>query len=60
MKKNGDRHIIDIDLNPIRAGIVKRPEDYRWCSLGYHVQTGNKGKLLSVDCGMKEWNEFAL
>jgi len=23
-----------IDLNPVRAGIVKRPEDYRWCSLG--------------------------
>ncbi|WP_457570508.1 transposase [Desulfovulcanus sp.] len=31
-----------IDLNPIRAGIVKRPEDYRWSSLGYYVQTGNK------------------
>lgn len=29
-----------IDLNPIRAGIVKRPEDYRWSSLGYHLQTG--------------------
>ena len=21
-----------IDLNPVRAGLVKRPEDYRWCS----------------------------
>ena len=29
-----------IDLNPIRAGIVKRPEDYRWSSLGYHLQNG--------------------
>ena len=46
-----------VDLNPIRAGIVKRPEDYKWCSLGYHIQTGNKGDLLSVDFGMKEWNE---
>ncbi len=27
-----------IDLNPIRAGIVERPEDYRWNSLGYHLQ----------------------
>ena len=26
-----------VDLNPIRAGIVKQPEDYKWCSLGYHV-----------------------
>ncbi|MFO7816241.1 MAG: hypothetical protein R6V39_00955, partial [Desulfovibrionales bacterium] len=47
-----------VDLNPVRAGIVKRPEDYRWCSLGYHVQTGNKNDLLSVDFGMREWNEF--
>lgn len=47
-----------VDLNPIRAGIVKRPEDYRWCSLGYHVQSRNKGELLSVDFGMKEWQEF--
>jgi len=47
-----------VDLNPIRAGIVKKPEDYRWCSLGYHVQTGNKDGLLSMDFGMKEWNEF--
>ena len=48
-----------VDLNPIRAGIVKRPEEYKWCSLGYHVQTKNKDDLLCVDFGMKEWNEFA-
>jgi REP element-mobilizing transposase RayT len=47
-----------VDLNPIRAGIVEKPEDYRWCSLGYHTQTGNKDGLLSIDFGMKEWNEF--
>jgi REP element-mobilizing transposase RayT len=47
-----------VDLNPVRAGIVKRPEDYRWSSLGYHLQTGNKDNLLSVDFGLKEWNEF--
>jgi hypothetical protein len=46
-----------VDLNPVRAGIVKRPESYRWCSLGYHVQTANKDNLLSVDFGMKEWGE---
>ena len=47
-----------VDLNPVRAGIVKKPEEYRWCSLGYHIQLGNKDKLLSVDFGMKEWNEY--
>jgi hypothetical protein len=46
-----------VDLNPVRAGIVKRPEQYRWCSLGYHVQTGNRDGLLCVDFGIKEWGE---
>ena len=36
-----------IDLNAVRAGIVPRPEAYRWCSVGYHVQTGNAGGFLS-------------
>jgi len=40
-----------IDLNAVRAGIVKRPEDYRWCSIGYHIQTGNRGGFLSTDLG---------
>jgi putative transposase len=44
-----------IDLNPIRAGLVERPEDYRWNSLGYHVQTGNKDNFLSFDFGLKEF-----
>lgn len=47
-----------VDLNPVRAGIVKRPEDYRWCSLGYHVRTGRGQDFLCVDFGMKEWNEL--
>ncbi len=45
-----------IDLNPIRAGIVEKPEDYRWCSLGYHIQTNNKDGFLSTDFGLKEFN----
>jgi REP element-mobilizing transposase RayT len=44
-----------IDLNPVRANIVKRPEDYRWSSLGYHLQTRNRGGFLSLDLGMAEW-----
>lgn len=43
-----------IDLNPIRAGIVERPEEYRWNSLGYHVQTGNRGGFLSLDFGLRD------
>jgi hypothetical protein len=45
-----------IDLNPLRAGIISRPEDYRWNSLGYHVQTDNRDNFLSTDFGLKEFN----
>jgi REP-associated tyrosine transposase len=44
-----------IDLNPVRAGIVERPEDYRWSSMGYHVQSGNKNDFLSLDFGLREF-----
>ena len=40
-----------IDLNPVRAGICKRPEEYRWNSLGYHVQSGNRDNFLCVEFG---------
>jgi putative transposase len=54
--ENGDTLInclAYIDLNPVRAGICEVPEDYRWCSLGYHVQSGNKDDFLSLDFGLK-------
>jgi len=38
-----------IDLNPIRAGIVKRPEDYRWSSLGYLAGTANKDNWIKLE-----------
>ena len=38
-----------IDLNPVRAGIVKRPEDYRWSGIGYRIFMKNKGDFLSFD-----------
>ena len=44
-----------IDLNAVRAGIVKRPEEYRWCSIGYHVQAGNRHNFLSLDFGLAEF-----
>ncbi|GAB6059369.1 transposase [Desulfonatronum parangueonense] len=47
-----------IDLNPVRAGIVDKPENYRWSGLGYLVQTGNRHGLLDLDLGLKEWNEL--
>ena len=44
-----------IDLNPVRAGLAEKPEDYRWCSLGYHVQTDNMDNFLSLDFGLREF-----
>lgn len=55
--ENGDTLInclAYIDLNPVRAGICDVPEEYRWCSLGYHVQSNNKDNFLSLDLGL--WN----
>jgi REP element-mobilizing transposase RayT len=44
-----------IDLNPVRAGIVEKPEEYRWSSIGYHVQTDNADGFLSLDFGLAEF-----
>jgi REP element-mobilizing transposase RayT len=44
-----------IDLNPVRAGLVERPEDYRWNSIGYHIQSKNKDDFLSLDFGLREF-----
>ena len=35
--------------------MVKKPEKYRWCSLGYHVQAKNKDSFLSLDFGLREF-----
>ncbi len=47
-----------IDLNPVRAALVDRPEAYRWNSLGHHVQTENKDKFLSLDFGLKGFGKM--
>ncbi len=47
-----------IDLNPVRAGIVSRPEDYRWSSIGYHLQSDNRNDMLSLDFGMTDYGSL--
>jgi len=44
-----------IDLNPVRAGIVEKPEAYRWSSIGYHFQRDNEDNFLSLDFGLAEF-----
>jgi putative transposase len=41
-----------IDLNPVRASIIEKPEDYRWNTLGYLLQTKNKDNFLTLEFGL--------
>ena len=47
-----------IDLNAVRAGIVQRPEDYRWCSIGMMVRNPRKAMALFKPVKLAEgkWN----
>ena len=47
-----------IDLNPVRANMVEKPEDYRWSSIGYHLQSGNKNSFLSMDFGVNGFEDL--
>ncbi|MBT8044935.1 MAG: hypothetical protein KJO79_08285, partial [Verrucomicrobiae bacterium] len=49
-----------IDLNPIRAGMVKNPEEYKWCSYGEAMQPkSSSGRKIARDgiCRLLETNE---
>ena len=39
-----------IDLNPVRAGMVQRPEDYKWCSYGQAMQSKGGEKAREGIC----------
>ncbi len=57
--ENGDtlvNWLAYIDLNPVRANIVEKPEDYRWNTLGYLLQTNNKDRFLSLEPGLHNEN----
>ncbi len=41
-----------IDLNPIRAGLVSRPEDYRWCGYGEAVGGGKRALRAREGLGL--------
>ena len=41
-----------IDLNPVRAGMVKDPADYRWSSYGEAIGGGTKGNGKTARAGL--------
>ncbi len=59
--ENGDTVInclAYIDLNPVRAGLCSKPEEYRWSSIGYHFYNGMSDSFLSLDFGLQEFGEL--
>ena len=54
-----------IDLNPVRAGLVKNPEDYRWCSYaaaigGMRLARAGLVKANNISGGPRlSWHESA-
>ena len=49
-----------IDLNPVRAGIVKRPENYRWNSLNYLMRNVDSSTWLSLNTGSSQYEGISL
>jgi len=41
-----------IDLNPVRAGLVSNPEDYRWCGYAEALSGGRGAKQARAGLGM--------
>lgn len=41
-----------IDLNPIRAGLVANPEDYRWCGYAEALAGGTRGQKARAGLGL--------
>lgn len=48
-----ERHLLSVSryihLNPVRAGLVKRPEEYRWSSYPDYIGRGKKKGWLTCD-----------
>ncbi|OGW36497.1 MAG: hypothetical protein A2Y97_14045 [Nitrospirae bacterium RBG_13_39_12] len=37
-----------IHLNPVRAGVVQKPEEYKWSSYGFYIDSSNKDTLVNT------------
>ncbi len=47
-----------IDLNAVRAGLVERPEDYRWSSFPVYAQSKKKEKLIEELIDVEKFLEY--
>lgn len=48
-----------IDLNPVRARLVGKPEEYKWNTLGYLTQNGSENNLIRTDLWMDDWKNLS-
>jgi putative transposase len=50
-----------VETNPVRAELVRRPEDWEWSSAGYHLkQTSSKLPLEKIDnfANIYDWQKY--
>ena len=47
-----------IDLNPVRAKICERPEDYRWCSISHRAAGISDGFLSFEGTEIEKMNDY--
>lgn len=49
-----------IELNPVRAKLVKKPDDYKWSSARAHLRNRNDELVIVAGVGqiVKQWREF--
>ena len=51
-----------VECNPVRAGIVKRAEDFRWSSVAAHCRICESHPVLArdfpADGDMEDWDEW--
>jgi putative transposase len=60
---NGISHLgcsIYNDLNPVRAGLTKSPEKYRWCSLGLQARDPKRAAILCNPKDIRDVNPLDL
>ena len=59
-----ERHLLSavryVELNPVRAGLVKKPEKYKWSSAAGHMSGRNDGfvKVFPLLETVRDWREF--
>lgn len=61
VSRTGSRRCGTVELNPVAAGIVKRPEDHEWSSARFHLD-GRRKDALAEDRALPglvdDWREF--